>query len=251
MSAPTVIVTGGARRLGATIAHRLARAGWRVAVHYHRAKGEADALASELGRGAAAIGQDLGVADGGDALLLRAREILGGAVTAVVSNASLFDYDTPPEVEADALSRHYAVNLAGPVALANALARQEDLPRGAVVNILDQKVANLNPDFFAYSCSKVALAGATAMLDQALGPRIAVNAVAPGLTLPSLDQTEAEYRAVAAINLLRRPVAADAVADTVAFLLSARGIGGQVVYVDNGQRFLPRPRDVMFATRGA
>ncbi|MBA4046915.1 MAG: short-chain dehydrogenase [Sphingomonas sp.] len=251
MSAPAVLVTGGARRLGATIARRLVDDGWRVVVHYHHAQDEAAALVRVLGTRTIAIGQDLGVAGAGDTLMLRAREALGGPVTAIVNNASLFDYDTPPDVSDDTLSRHHAVNLAAPVALANALARQEDLSLGAVVNILDQKVANLNPDFFAYSCSKVTLVGATAMLDQALGPRIAVNAVAPGLTLPSLDQTEAEYNAVAAINLLRRPVGADAVADAVAFLLRARGIGGQVVYVDNGQRFLPRSRDVMFATRGA
>ncbi len=251
MSAPAVLVTGGARRLGAVIARRLADDGWRIVVHYHHAAGEAVALARALGQDAVAIGQDLGVADAGDTLLLRAREALGGPVTAVINNASLFDYDTPPDVPANALSQHHAVNLAAPVLLANALARQDDLPCGSVVNILDQKIANLNPDFFAYSCAKVALTGATAMLDQALGPRIAVNAVAPGLTLPSLDQSEAEYHEVAAINLLRRPVAADAVADAVAFLLRARGIGGQVIYVDNGQRFLRRSRDVMFATRGA
>ncbi len=118
------------------------------------------------------------------------------------------------------------------------------------MHVLDQKIANLNPDFFAYSCAKIALAGATVMLAQALGPRIAVNAVAPGLTLPSADQTDDEYRTVASINLLRRPVAAEAVADAVTFLLRARGLHGQTLYVDNGQRFLPRARDVMFATRG-
>ncbi|MBA4042529.1 MAG: short-chain dehydrogenase, partial [Sphingobium sp.] len=181
MSAPAVLVTGGARRLGAVIARRLADDGWRIVVHYHHAAGEAVALARALGQDAVAIGQDLGVADAGDTLLLRAREALGGPVTAVINNASLFDYDTPPDVPANALSQHHAVNLAAPVLLANALARQDDLPCGSVVNILDQKIANLNPDFFAYSCAKVALTGATAMLDQALGPRIAVNAVAPGL----------------------------------------------------------------------
>ena len=98
---------------------------------------------------------------------------------ALVNNASLFSYDRPPITEAAALREHMAVNLDAPVLLASALAAQDDL-RGAVVNILDQKIANLNPDFFSYSCGKIALAGATTMLAQALGSRIRVNAVSPG-----------------------------------------------------------------------
>ena len=250
-SARTVIITGGARRLGAAIAQRLALSGWRVAIHHHQSSAEADAVVRAIGRGAVALRQDLEAADAGARLLAAARTAFGAPVTAIVNNASLFDYDTPPVVTADSLMRHHAINLSAPVMLANALAQQDDLAQGAVVNILDQKLANLNPDFFAYSCSKASLASATAMLAQALGPRIAVNAVAPGLTLPSADQTEEEYAAVARINLLQRPVAADAIAQAVAFLLSARGVQGQTLYVDNGQRLIPRSRDVMFATRGA
>jgi len=247
----TVLVTGGARRIGAAIARRLAHDGWRVAIHHRQSGIEASALAGEIGSAAVAIAHDLADPAAGSALVDAARAAFGAPLCAVVNSASLFLHDYPPEVGADALTHHHDVNLAAPILLANALAQQDDLRQGAVVNILDQKVANLNPDFFAYSCSKVALAGATTMLAQALGPRISVNAVAPGLTLPSLDQTDHEYRAVAAINLLRRPVKAEAVADAVAFLLGARGIRGQTLFVDNGQRFLPRARDVMFATRGA
>lgn len=251
MTLRTVLVTGGARRIGAAIARRLAHDGWRVAVHHNSSGAEAAALAQALGHGAIAIEQDLADPEAGTTLIARVRAAFGVPVAGLVNNASLFAHDYPPDVGADALARHHAINLATPVLLANALARQDDLSRGAVVNMLDQKVVNLNPDFFAYSCSKLALAGATVMLAQALGPRIAVNAVAPGLTLPSLDQTDDEYRIVARVNLLQRPVAANAVADAVAFLLGVRGVHGQTVYVDNGQRFLPRRRDVMFATRGA
>ena len=250
MTRPVAIVTGGARRIGAVIATRLVAGGWRVAVHHHRSAADAAALVARLGPDAVALDQDLAEPDAAEALLLAARSAFAAPVTAIVNNASLFTHDYPPDVDAAAIDRHHAVNLRAPVLLAEALARQDDLARGAVVNVLDQKIANLNPDFFAYSCAKIALAGATAMLAQALGPRIAVNAVAPGLTLPSADQTDDEYRTVAAINLLRRPVAAEAVADAVAFLLGARGLHGQTLYVDNGQRFLPRARDVMFATRG-
>ncbi len=110
--------------------------------------------------------------------------------------------------------------------LASALARQ-DIARGWVVNLLDQKLANLNPDYFSYTCAKAALAAATPMLAQALGPRIAVNAVAPGLTLPSDDQTDEEFAAVASLNLLGRPVGAERVADAVAYLIGSSGVHGQ------------------------
>ena len=250
MSRPVAIVTGGARRIGAVIARRLIDAGWRVVVHHRASGSEAASLVADLGDDAVAIEQDLAAPDASDVLLEAARAAFAAPVTGLVNNASLFAHDFPPDVDAASIDRHSAVNLRAPVLLAQALARQDDLARGAVVNILDQKVVNLNPDFFAYSCAKIGLAGATVMLAQALGPRIAVNAVAPGLTLPSADQTEDEYRTVAAINLLQRPVDARAVADAVAFLLGARGVYGQTLYVDNGQRFLPRARDVMFATRG-
>lgn len=248
--APVALVTGGARRIGAAIVERLVDAGWHVVVHHHRSGKAAQALAARLGDAAVAVAQDLAAPDAADALMLAARAAFGAPVRALVNNASRFDYDTPPHVAPEALARHHAINLAAPVLLANALARQDDLDRGAVVNLLDQKIANPNPDFFAYSASKFALAGANAMLAQALGPRIAVNAVAPGLTLPSADQSEAEYRSVAADNLLRRPVAVAAVAEAVAFLLSAHGVHGQTIYVDGGQRFMARARDVMFAVRG-
>jgi NAD(P)-dependent dehydrogenase (short-subunit alcohol dehydrogenase family) len=192
---------------------------------------------------------DLAVPDTAQRLIAEVRAAFGAPLAALVNNASLFTFDRPPLSNAGALPAHMAVNLDAPVLLASALAAQDDLTEGAVVNILDQKVANLNPDFFSYSCGKVALAGATPMLARALGPRIRVNAVSPGLTLPSLDQSEAEFRAVANENLLRRPVDIDAIGEAVDFLLTAGGITGQNIFVDNGQHFLPRDSDVMFETR--
>lgn len=245
-----MIVTGGARRIGAAISARLAAAGWRVVVHHCRSESAARDLAATL-PGAVALERDLAPPEGAAALLAAARAALGGPVAAIVNNASLFEFDTPGAIDPALLAAHMALNLTAPALLAQALAAQDDLAEGAVVNLLDQKIVNLNPDFFGYSCSKVALHGATRMLDQALGPRVRVNAVAPGLTLPSLDQSEDEYRAVAHRNLLRRPVRAEAVAAAVAFLLEARGLRGETLFVDCGQRFLPRRRDVMFATRGA
>jgi len=244
----TILVTGAPRRIGAAIARHLAARGWRVAIHHHHSPEAAEALAADL-PGACVLTGDLAQAEVPALLVQQARAALGGPLTALVNNASLFAYDRPPLAEPRMLRDHMAVNLDAPALLASALAAQNDLAHGAVVNILDQKIANLNPDFFSYSCGKIALAGATTMLAQALGPRIRVNAVSPGLSLPSLDQSDAEFGAVASENLLRRPVEVTAIAEAVDFLLTARGITGQNVFVDNGQRFLPRDSDVMFETR--
>ena len=246
--ARTVLVTGAARRLGATIARHLAGQGWRVAIHHHHSADDADALAAEL-PGATVVSGDLADPAVLAALVAAARGAFGGPLTALVNSASLFDYDTPPEISAASLRAHGAVNLEAPVLLASALAAQDDLVAGAVVNILDQKVANLNPDFFSYSCGKIALTGATMMLAQALRPRVRVNAVSPGLSLPSADQSEAEFVAAASKNALRRPVDPLDIARAVGFLLEADGLEGQNVFVDCGQHLLKRDRDVMFEDR--
>lgn len=240
----TVLVTGGGKRLGAAIARRLAEGGHRVVIHRHDEHGDGDELAAEIG--AATVAGDLADLEGIDGLFDRARAAAGGPVDGLVNSASAFVFDSPAAIDPALYSRLGAINGGAPAMLAGALARQSDVADGAVVNILDQKVANPNPDFFSYSCGKLALAGATAMLAQAFAPRIAVNAVSPGLTLPSGDQSEEEFAAVASINLLRRPVGADAVADAVAYLIGSRGVTGQNLFVDCGQRFLPRSRDVMF-----
>ena len=242
-----VLVTGGAKRLGAHVARRLAADGWRVVVHYGRSRGEAEALAAELG--GAAVGCDLADAEAVGGLVDRAREAARTPITGLVNSASQFEFDRPPAIDPSLLDRLGRVNFHAPVRLACAVAAQSGIGRAAVVNVLDQKVANLNPDFFSYTCAKAALAGATTMLAQALGPRVRVNAVSPGLTLPSGDQSAAEFARAGSKNLLRRPVGADAVAGAVAFLLEARGLTGQNLFVDCGQRFLPRGGDVMFEDR--
>lgn len=239
----TVLVTGGARRLGAAIVRRLAADGCRVVVHYRASHDDAAALAAEVG--GVGVAGDLADLAGIDALFARAIAAAGRPIDVLVNSASAFAYDAPPQVDPALFARLAAVNAGAPVMLASALARQ-DIARGWVVNLLDQKLANLNPDFFSYTCAKAALAAATPMLAQALGPRIMVNAVAPGLTLPSDDQTEAEFAAVASLNLLGRPVGAACVVEAVAYLSGSSGIHGQTLHVDAGQRFLPRPRDVMF-----
>lgn len=247
-----VLVTGGARRIGAAISRGLAARGWAVAVHHHHSPEEAEAFVAELratGATAAVVCAELADPAAPAALVAACRAALGGPLDAVVNNASLFAYDQPPIADYGLLDRHMHVNLAAPVGLAMALAAQPDLEEGAVVNLLDQKVGNLNPDFFSYTCSKLALEGATHMLAQKLAPRVRVNAVSPGLTLPSLDQTAEEFARTGTQNLLRRTVDPGDIAATIAFLLECRSVTGQNVFVDCGQHFLARDSDVMFEGR--
>lgn len=244
MTDRTVLVTGGAKRLGAAIARGCAAAGWRVVIHYGSSGVEAAALAAEID--GVFVSGDL--ADTGAAANLFARAVrsAGGPIHALVNSASLFEEDRPEAIDADLAARLYAINCTTPAILAGALAAQGEIQDGAVINLLDQKIANPNPDFFSYSLTRYALAGATEMMAMALAPRIRVNAVAPGLTLPSGDQTADEFAAVASENLLRHPVGAEQVAAAVVYLLDAVSVTGQTLFVDSGQRFLKRDGDVMF-----
>lgn len=242
-----VLVTGGARRIGAAIVRHLAAAGYQVAVHHHDSQDEATALADELG--VALVTADLAIADEARGLIPAARKALGGPVEALVNNASIFAWDSLPLSDYVGLDRHMRVNVGAPLVLASALAAQSDLTDGAVVNLLDQKLANPNPDFLNYTLSKAGLAEATTLLAMALAPRIRVNAVSPGLSLPSLDQTEADFARVGRANLLERHVDLTDIARTVEHLLTARSITGQNVFVDCGQRLVKREGDVMFEGR--
>lgn len=247
-----VLVTGGSRRIGAAIARRLALRGYGVAIHHHHSPDEAEALRAQIeaeGGHACVVSGELAEAESAPMLIEAARAGLGGPVDGLVNNASLFAFDALPLTDFALFDRHMRVNCGAPVALASAIAAQEDLAEGAVVNLLDQKLANLNPDFFTYTLSKAALATATELMARALAPRIRVNAVSPGLTLPSLDQSAEAFAEHARQNLLQRPVALADVAATVEQLLTTPSITGQNIFVDCGQRFLPRDGDVMFEGR--
>jgi NAD(P)-dependent dehydrogenase (short-subunit alcohol dehydrogenase family) len=247
-----ILITGGARRIGAGIARRLALRGHRVAIHHHDSAGDAEALCraiADAGGHAVALQGELEGAATAPALIKAAREALSGPVEGLVNNASQFAYDALPLADFALLDQHMRINLGAPIALASALASQDDLDEGAVVNLLDQKIANLNPDFLTYTLSKSALAAATELMARGLAPRVRVNAVSPGLTLPSLDQSAEQFSEHARQNLLQRPVALDDIAATVEHLLTCRSLTGQNVFVDCGQRFVQRDGDVMFEGR--
>ena len=246
------LVTGAGRRIGRVIALGLARAGWDLALHYRASEAEARALAGEiaaLGRRAVTLHADLSDEAAVRALLPRAVQALG-AVHCVVNNASLFDYDDAQAFSSAKLDAHMHANVAAPILLAQALhAATPDGAQAAVINLLDQKLYNLNPDFLSYTLSKAALHTATTMLAQALAPKVRVVGIAPGLTMVSGDQTAAGFANAHQQTPLGRSSTPEDIADAVVYAASARAVTGTTLLVDGGQHLLPLPRDVMFLAK--
>lgn len=248
-SRPVALVTGSARRLGRTIALHLAAQGWDVAIHYRDSADAAQLTVREaksLGAGARAFRADL--ADEAACAGLLA-EVAGhfGQVDAVVNNASLFEHDTVADFKVATMERHWRANTAPAVILARAL---HAAGGGCVVNLLDQKLWNPNPDHFSYTLSKAALEAATTLLAQALAPSTRVCGVAPGITLPSGPMNEAEFERARQLTPLRRSSTPDDVARAVHFLLDSPAITGTTLLVDGGQHLQPQPRDVLYLARG-
>ncbi|MGZ5200236.1 MAG: SDR family oxidoreductase [Telluria sp.] len=245
------LVTGAGKRIGRAIALGLARAGWDVAVHYRTSEREAgetlDAIRA-LGRRGCLLQADLAIEAEVRALPARAAQALG-RVTCVVNNASLFEYDSATTFSPQLLASHMQANLAAPLLLAQAL--HAATPQGSqavVVNLLDQKLYNLNPDFLSYTLSKAALQAATTMLAQALAPTVRVVGVAPGITLVSGDQSEDGFAKAHTATPLGRSSTPDDIADAVVYAANARALTGTTLLVDGGQHLVPLARDVMFLT---
>lgn len=247
------LVTGAAKRLGRDIALALARAGWDIGVHYGSSRAEAQATVADieaLGRRAIALPADLSREDEVLALLPTLTAALG-PVSCLINNASRFEFDEAADFSFQSFQAHMLPNLAAPVLLARELHRllPSDVPpaEAVVVNLLDQKLYGLNPDFLSYSLTKAGLHAANTMLAQALAPRVRVVGVAPGLTLSSYLQDEAEFnRAHRTHSPLGRSSRAEDVVASVAFAVSNGSITGSVIVVDGGQHLRPLPRDVSF-----
>jgi NAD(P)-dependent dehydrogenase (short-subunit alcohol dehydrogenase family) len=251
----TVLVTGAGRRLGREIALDLARAGWQVAVHYRGARTEADQTVADCAA-ASPPGQVLRhaafQADLADETQLRAllpAVCAGlGAVDAVVNNASTFEQDSVHDFGFALMERHWRSNTAAPIILAQALhahlaARNAGPRSGVVINLLDQKLWNLNPDFLSYTLSKAALETANTVLAQALAPLVRVVGVAPGLTITSHLMSDAEFEARHKLSPLQRSSTAADVAATVRFALDNPAITGTTLLVDGGQHLMKFDRD--------
>lgn len=232
------LITGAAVRIGRAIALDLGRHGWRVAVHCHRSAAAADDVVAEIARSggvAVALAADLAATDETAALLDRAAAALG-PVTCLINNAAIFERDTAATATAQSWDRHLAINLRAPFLLSQALARQ--LPPGAagnIINLIDQRVWNLSPTYTSYTVSKAGLWTLTRTLAMALAPRIRVNGIGPGPTLPNRGQTAAEFAAESRATPLGHGAELDDICAAVRYLLSADAVTGQMIVVDGGQ----------------
>ena len=272
---PVVLVTGSAKRLGREIALTLAKHGWRVAVHYRSSGQDAintiAALAiNTLARGVnedVNEGENKGINDKNNAIHAKfqcdltdeaaVRALLPrviahfGRVDAVVNNAAIFEHDAASNFSYSAMQKHLATNTGAAILLSQALhehisVRQkagETAAQGAVVNLLDQKLWNQNPDFFSYTLSKAALEAANTMLAMELAPLVRVVGVAPGLTLTSHMISDDKFQELHKISPLGRSSTAQDVADAVRFALENRSITGTTLLVDGGQHLMRFARD--------
>jgi NAD(P)-dependent dehydrogenase (short-subunit alcohol dehydrogenase family) len=232
------LVTGGAKRVGRAIALMLGRDSWAVAVHYRRSRADAERLAGEiaaLGGRAVALDADLAREAEVEALVPRAAEALG-PLGLLVNNASIFEQDTALGATRDSWERHFSVNLRAPFVLMQQFARQlPESASGAIVNLLDERVWNLTPAFISYTLSKAGLWSLTQSMALALAPRIRVNGIGPGPTLPSPRQSDAQFRRQQEMMPLRRGTTPEEIAEAIRFILSAPAMTGQMIALDGGQ----------------
>jgi NAD(P)-dependent dehydrogenase (short-subunit alcohol dehydrogenase family) len=235
---PIALVTGAAARLGRAIALDLARQGWTVGVHHRASSAEAGTLVAEierLGAKAAALQADLTSEDELRGLVRACAEKLGPP-TCLINNAARFEWDTIETLDWAGWQMEIDVNLRAPIFLAQEFART--LPQdasGCIINMIDQRVWRLTPDFFSYTIAKSALWTATRTLAQALAPRIRVNAIGPGPVLRNRWQSEAEFEAECLATPLRRRATVEDICGAVRFLLDTPSVTGQMIALDSGQ----------------
>lgn len=249
---PLALVTGSCRRLGAHIAAALGEAGYDLALHASTRAEPERWLAERLESASArfeAFACDLGDLSAVEELVPRVAATFGRPPILLVNNASRFAADEQGLPGGDALVDHFRVNAAAPVLLAKAFAQALDGGEGSVINILDQRIAHPPADQLAYTLSKQALAEATRTLARVLAPRVRVNAVAPGLTIPTGDYGEAQLARLAAAMPLRRLSQPADVAAAVVYLASARASTGQTLFVDGGAGLHDFDRDFVHLER--
>ena len=253
--APVVLVTGAAKRLGREIALALAAGGWRVAVHYRNSEQDAIKTVADCAHksGASAIfDADLGDESAVRALLPRVIAHFG-QVDAVVNSASAFEQDDAASFSYESLGKHLMSNTGAPIVLAQAvhahLSSRDAC--GVVVNLLDQKLWNQNPDFLSYTLSKAALEAANTMLAMALAPLVRVVGVAPGLTLTSHMLSDAQFAELHKLSPLGRSSTPADVAATVKFALENQSITGTTLLVDGGQHLTKFERDFSLMTNNS
>jgi len=234
----TALVTGGGQRVGRALALALAKDGFAVAIHYNNSHNAAESLVEQIcGEGGKAIAIDADLADeeAVTALLPRAERELG-PIGCLVNNAAVFANDTVETVTRESWDLHLAVNLRAPfVLIQNFAARLPAHMGGAVINLLDQRVWSLTPYFVSYTLAKAGLWTLTQTMALALAPRIRVNGIGPGPTLPSPRQTPEQFARQCELTPLHRGTSPREIAAAIRFILSAPAMTGQMIALDSGQ----------------
>jgi NAD(P)-dependent dehydrogenase (short-subunit alcohol dehydrogenase family) len=252
------LVTGAGQRLGRAMAIFLAQRGHDVAVHYASASEGAHAVVDQIqgmGRQAVALQADLLDEGQAQALLPAAAKALGGPITCLINNASIFEYDTVHSATADSWNRHIASNLRAPFLLTQAFAAQgletvtdivgEPVATGLIVNMIDQRVRKLTPEFMTYTIAKMGLWAMTQTTAQALAPSIRVNAIGPGPTLQGSRQSAEHFAAQRASTILDRGANPADITAALGYFLDAPAVTGQLLCVDGGQHLAWQTPDVL------
>lgn len=242
---PVALVTGAGGRVGATIAKRLASAYHAVVIHYRSSADGAEEVQSEIQRAggrAALVKADLADRKQRARLVTEAAKPFG-PLTLLVNNASIFEPDAATDLDETLWDRHFAIHAEAPIFLARDFAAQ--LPEGVtgnIVNIVDERVLHLAPSYFSYTLSKAVLWTATQTLAQSLAPRIRVNAIGPGPTLPPAGQSDEDFLAGLKRLPLQRGANPEEIAEGLLFLLAAPSMTGQMLALDGGQHLEWSPR---------
>jgi NAD(P)-dependent dehydrogenase (short-subunit alcohol dehydrogenase family) len=246
---PAVLVTGGAKRIGAAICQAFAQAGWHVVIHYGRSGESARDLAASL-PSAETVACDLADADKAEMLILDLADRLDDW-RVLVNCAAVFHYDSPEQLDPAVFAEAMRVNTEAPLRMTQAfLARARAQGGRRVIQLTDQKLINPNPDFLSYTMSKHALAATIPMLAMAHSdPADRVYGLAPGASLPSFDQAEHEHEVSGRMNLLGRLTDAAELADAAVWLAQGWLASGETLTIDSGLHLVPNPRDVLFLAR--
>lgn len=251
------LVTGAGKRLGAAMALYLADRGHDVAIHYASSRDAAEAVAEEIrakGRKAVTLQADLLTEAETATLVSRATEALG-PLSVLVNNASIFEYDSLESATRESWDRHFESNLRAPFVLTQAFAAQvpeaavdldgEPLAQGLVINLIDQRVRKLTPEFMSYTLAKMGLWAFTRTAAQALAPRVRVNAIGPGPTLRGGRQSEAHFAKQRAATILGRGADPAGITAALGYFLDAPAVTGQLLCVDGGQHLAWETPDVL------
>lgn len=240
----TAIVTGGAKRIGGAITRALVADGWHVLIHCNASRAEAEALAAELGN-CSVVAADLADPGAADAIMAATAGLPSARL--LVNSASRFVYDRIEDFSPAEFDIHMAVNLRAPAlltrAFAAALPEALDAP-ALVVNLLDAKLASLNPDYFTYTLSKIGFEGLTELTARSYAPRLRCVGIAPAVTLVSGPQSRENFEAVHGMNPLGRGVTVDDIITALRFIIATPTYNAQTIVLDGGQRLLGLPRDV-------